>query len=379
MDIGFLGNFKVATNGRVERYLTLNTEIVFANDIFKEARLAWIRYMATHTDKPAEHWDSVYSDRSIVDLVKDHRNGLEVFPTDIDILTGGFPCQDFSVAGKRRGFNSHKDDKGCLRTDKAPTEENRGMLYYWMKEAINIMRPKMFIAENVKGLMSLGDVKTIIQNDFASAGYVVLEPRVLHAADFGVPENRERVFFVGFRRDAVRPDTLRRFEKAVVPKPYLPYPEPTHAYTTNTPLLKLPVRVREVFEGLKEPDSTDDPSQKVFSRAKWRKNGQGQSEVNLSGIAPTIRSEHHGNIEFRRLSLEHGGKYADELENGMVERRLTPRECALIQSFPPDYEFVGKGISANNAYKMIGNAVPPLLAYRFADWIVKGWPLWFID
>ena len=62
----------------------------------------------------------------------------------------------------------------------------------------------------------------------------------------------------------------------------------------------------------------------------------------MDGIGPTIRSEHHGNIEFRRLSEEHGGRYEKELKEGKKERRLTPRECALIQTFPPDYSFVIK-------------------------------------
>lgn len=113
------------------------------------------------------------------------------------------------------------------------------------------------------------------------------------------------------------------------------------------------------------------------------KHCQGQSEVNIDGIGPTIRAEHHGNIEFRRLSKEHGGKINEELEIGLPERRLTPRECALIQSFPPDYQFIIPKsrnrflISASSAYKLIGNAVPPLLAYHIAKRIEKLWTLYF--
>lgn len=105
----------------------------------------------------------------------------------------------------------------------------------------------------------------------------------------------------------------------------------------------------------------------------------------MNKIGPTIRSEHHGNIEFRRLSLEHGGTIEHELSAGLPERRLTPRECALIQTFPPDYLFVRYkpysksrfSVSSSRAYKVIGNAVPPVLAYNIAMRIQSLWNLYF--
>ena len=118
------------------------------------------------------------------------------------------------------------------------------------------------------------------------------------------------------------------------------------------------------------------------------KHCQGQIEVKLDGVSPTIRSEHHGNIEFRRLSKENGGVIESELSLGLKERRLTVRECALIQTFPPDYEFViprengRKGsfvVSPSQAYKIIGNAVPPLLAYNVAKRIEEVWDRYFLD
>ena len=106
--------------------------------------------------------------------------------------------------------------------------------------------------------------------------------------------------------------------------------------------------------------------------------------MKLNGVGPTIRAEHHGNIEFRRLGLANGGKYSEELiTKNLNERRLTPRECALIQTFPPDYEFVIQGtgkkyfVSPSAAYKIIGNAVPPLLAYHIAKRIERIWELYF--
>jgi DNA (cytosine-5)-methyltransferase 1 len=96
----------------------------------------------------------------------------------------------------------------------------------------------------------------------------------------------------------------------------------------------------------------------------------------MNGQAPTIRAEHHGNIEFRRLSKENGGTNLSELH--LPQRRLTVRECALIQSFPPDYEFVfnyGKAnsVSASAAYKIIGNAVPPLLGFAIGRHLSQIW------
>lgn len=139
------------------------------------------------------------------------------------------------------------------------------------------------------------------------------------------------------------------------------------------------------MKDLREPEESFDLSQKIYSKAKFLSNGsQGQVEIKLDNIGPTIRSEHHGNIEFRRLSAEHGGKHTDELNMGMKERRLTPRECALIQTFPPDYRFVMKEkdkqryvLSSSGAYKIIGNAVPPVLAYRIAKRLEEVWPLYF--
>ena len=145
-----------------------------------------------------------------------------------------------------------------------------------------------------------------------------------------------------------------------------------------------PVTLRQAFVGLDEPESATDVSQQKYSKAKYMgKHCQGQIEVKLDGIGPTIRSEHHGNIEFRRLSAEHGGVYADELRSGKGERRLTVRECARIQTFPDSYDFVFRNeetktsVSASEAYKLIGNAVPPLLGFHIAKRIETLWDTYF--
>lgn len=357
---------------------------VFANDILPEARAGWLGYMSRFG-----HGEDIFSNASVVDLVKAHNEGNEVFPRDIDVVTGGFPCQDFSVAGKRLGFESHKNHLGKKRDGDdigQPSEESRGKLYFWMKQVIDATRPKVFIAENVKGLVNLKDVKDIIQRDFSNAsnGYIVLDPQVLHAADYGVPESRERVIFIGLRRDALLPEALAALEADEIPPMYNPYPRPTHSRDGN-PEFCPAVTTAEVLASLPEPDEATDRSQQTYSKAKFMSNGsQGQVEIKLDRPGPTIRSEHHGNIEFRRLSAEHGGQHRAELAAGMCERRLTPRECALIQTFPPDFPFVrssplfpGGAMSASGAYKVIGNAVPPVLAYNIASRLQELWPLLF--
>lgn len=401
MDLGFEGGFSVLKSSVneilnpnfIEKYLEngfvqlrkTRFKTVFANDILPDARNAWVNFF-TKRGHNAEN----FSQESIVDLVKMFKNGTSVFPDDVDIVTGGFPCQDFSLAGKRKGFNSHKNHKGEIINGKNASVETRGQLYMWMKEVIEITQPKIFVAENVKGLVNLGDVKSIIQSDFSSAngnGYIVLDPQVLHSADYGVPQSRERVIFIGIKKSALTQIALDELQKDIISEKYYPYPKPTHAYSNVGEKLKPFVKLNEIFKDLKEPENSSDLSQKAYSKAKFMgKHCQGQTEIKLSNISPTIRAEHHGNIEFRRLSKENGGLHDEELKKGLRERRLTVRECALIQTFPPDYEFVienkngRKGsflVSPSQAYKIIGNAVPPLLAYNLATRIEEVWDLYF--
>lgn len=401
MDLGFEGGFSVLQesvnevltpdfiskklkNGFVELKKT-KFKTVFANDILSDARNAWVNYFS----KRGNNAEDFFQD-SIVDLVKMHKSGISVFPNEIDIVTGGFPCQDFSLSGKRNGFNSHKNHKGELIDDTTASIETRGQLYMWMKEVIEITQPKIFIAENVKGLVNLDNVKEIIQNDFSSAngnGYIVLDPQVLHSADYGVPQSRERVIFIGIKKSALKEGIIEKLEQHNISEKYNPYPKPTHSYTDTGIDLKHFVQLKNVFKNLQEPENSNDLSQKSYSKAKFMgKHCQGQTEIKLSSISPTIRAEHHGNIEFRRLSRENNGQIESELQKGLIERRLTVRECALIQTFPPDYDFVienkngRKGsylVSPSQAYKIIGNAVPPLLAYNLARRIEEVWDLYF--
>lgn len=401
MDLGFEGGFTVLRNsinekihpkwipddsvdGNWVRLPRTFFETLFANDIQRAARASWVPYFSKESDR-----SNLFQLNSIVDLVKRHRQRDFEFPK-ADIVTGGFPCQDFSVAGKRKGFDSHKGHHGKILSEgDNPTEENRGKLYMWMRHVVDIVRPKVFIAENVKGLVSLPNVKKIIQKDFSQigSGYHVVEAKLLFAPKYGVPQSRERVIFMGFRKDALLTDALEALSKEVIPVEYDPYPIQTHGTKEQSDYEKnnlVPyVTVGDYLLDLPEPEASLDLAHQTYSKAKWYgKHCQGQTEVNLEGVGPTIRAEHHGNIEFRRLQPEHGGRYGHEFKANLKERRLSVRECARIQTFPDDFEFVRRPsvlgadfkISGSEAYKLIGNAVPPLLAFHIAWRLQEIWP-----
>ena len=401
VDLGFEGDFDVLrssinTNinsdwciqegsGIWARLPKTKFRTVFANDIRLDAKMAWTTYFGKKGIAK-----SIYHLDSIVDLVKLHKGkDIDIFPNNVGIVTGGFPCQDFSVAGKRKGLSSDKCHAGNKIPDDVPGIENRGQLYMWMREVISITEPNIFVAENVKGLTNLADVKEIIENDFrsiSSNGYLLVTARVLHAADYGIPQSRERVVFIGLKKSALTKEALKALAANKIPEEYDPYPPKTHAFTAQGENLITPVTVRQAFVGLEEPGKSKDLSQQKYSKAKYMgKHCQGQTEINLDGIAPTIRAEHHGNIEFRRLLEKNGGKNLTELQLGLSERRLSIRECARIQTFPDDYEFIipatkeNKGVSASAAYKLIGNAVPPLLGYHIAKRLEKNWKIYFGD
>ena len=410
MDIGFEGKFMVPvtcinqdihqdwitqTKGDFGELRETIFKIAFANDILEPAQKAWSSYF-----KKYGYNGTTFHLGSIVDLVKAHKEGKYKFPNNIEVVTGGFPCQDFSVSGKRKGFKSDKCHNGDKLTIGEATAENRGQLYLWMKQVIEITKPKVFIAENVKGLISLGDAKKVIETDFSQIdkdGYLVVPAKVLFAGDYGVPQRRERIIFFGFNKKHLRPEALKALSKSVIPEEYDPYPIKTHYEPNGNGQLSLCnkfsnlkpyVPTREVLKDLLEPElALDDLSQQHFSKAKFCGKTQGQTEINPNGLAPTIRAEHHGNIEYRRLSVKNGGKILEELEKGLPERRLTVRECARFQTFPDDFMFVQNGngngknytISASSAYKLIGNAVPPLLAYHIAKRLESLWDKLFVD
>lgn len=398
MDIGFEGGFtclKRSINEKLHsewidkdygdwvRVKKTEFHTVFANDIRPDAKTAWTTYFSGNIKNANE----IYHIGSIVDLVKQAKAGKTIFPDEVDIVTGGFPCQDFSVAGKRKGFHSTKSHNGGKLEGNEPSIESRGSLYMWMRDVITLTKPLLFLAENVKGLTNLDDVKTIIERDFSNAadgGYLVVPTKILNAADYGVPQSRERVIFFGFQKAALTQKAREALTMETIPSEFDPYPQATHACTLQGEELLPPVTCAEAFIGLSEPNASRDMAQRKYSKAQYLgKRCQGQTEVKLDSVAPTIRSEHHGNIEYRRLSAEHGGRHFEELQAGLPERRLTVRECARLQTFPDEYQFIlpksetNAPVSSSDAYKLIGNAVPCVLAYNIAMRVAENWNKYF--
>jgi|TARA_B110000046_G_scaffold141317_1_gene147989 DNA (cytosine-5)-methyltransferase 1 len=301
-----------------------NFDCVFQNDILKGAK----EVFGFNND------NSKYNTTSIYNLIAENF----VFPK-ADIVIGGFPCQDFSHAGKRKGFKSNKGHDLKEKVD-IEKENSRGTLYKSFVEVVKKVQPKMFVAENVYGLITMENepIKQIM-NDFAELGYDV-NYQIVYCPEFGIPQTRKRVIIMGISK-----------ERSVNIN------EGWNIITKN----KTECCIGKYFEHLVEPNITNDISQMVYSKAKKLEKGQGQTEINLDTFAPTMRAEHHGNIEFRR----HSNSKININENTMIERRLTVREAGLIQTFPPDYVFSKKKNMV--AYKYIGNAVPPLLGYLIAD------------
>ena len=274
-------------------------ETVFQNDILPAAK------------KIAElnHWDHNYVLRDVRELLAEDYK----FP-EADVITGGFPCQDFSHAGKRQGFDS-----------------TRGTLYQSYVELVKRVKPKVFVAENVEGLLTMkGNPIGQIVADFTAVGYEV-KWQLIKCEEFGIPQTRHRVIILGIRLD-VKGDL----------------PDDWNVITENRRVCYL----RPYFAHLQEPDATPDPAQQMYSKAAKLEKGQGQSTVDEDGFGPTMRAEHHGNIEFRGA------------------RRLTVREAALIQTFPPNCVLT-ESKKTMMAYKPIGNAVPTLLGYLVARKVVS--------
>lgn len=296
LDLGFVGGFEFLN----KRYAKRKFNIKWANDVDPSACLTFKNY-----------FNHDIACGSIVHILDESNNSLfeNPMPKSADIVLGGFPCQEFSHAGKRRGFNSEK-----------------GILYQSMAEVIRRTKPKMFVAENVKGLLTIdnGGAIDIIKDDFAALGYYV-NNKLLLAADYGVPQTRERVVIIGTRKDI-----LPKFEDN-------DYPKPTHVGKHVS-----------IGEALADLENIEEGgfSNHYWSKAK-KNNGQGNNIVKRDKPGPTMRTEHHGNIEFHW--------------NG--KRRLSAREAARIQSFPDDMDFLP---STSQAYKQIGNAVPPVLGWHIA-------------
>ena len=247
-------------------------------------------------------------------------------PDGFDVLCAGFPCQAFSIAGKRGGF-----------------EDTRGTLFFDVAEIIRRKQPKAIFLENVKGLFNHDKGKTlttilnVLREDL---GYFVPAPQVLNAKDFGVPQNRERIFIVGFRADL----GIHSFE----------YPKPTNQNTTFEDIKeKNPVSVKYYLSNTYLNTLVNHKK-----RHESKGNGFGYEVISDNGIANAVVCGGMG----RERNLV----YDDRLEDftpvthikGEVNkqgiRKMTPREWARLQGFPDDFIIP---VADASAYKQFGNSV----------------------
>lgn len=236
---------------------------------------------------------------------------MESLPEHADVLIGGFPCQDVSVNGKREGVNG-----------------KRTGLYKAMIEGIKKTRPKIFVAENVKGLLMKDGGASIRQvvNDFEELGYKVCF-ELLDAANFGVPQTRERVIIIGTSA------TDRKFE----------HPKPTVSKESW-------ITAKAALEDLEEVKENPQINH-IWSRAN-KSAEQGNRKLLADRPGYTIRAECHGNIQYHYC----------------LKRRISMREAARIQSFPDSFIFDAK---LRETERQIGNAVPPVLAWHVARAVEK--------
>jgi len=301
MDLGVQGGFEFLGKA----YSRLPFEIVYAVD----------------NDAYAT---SVYNSNFVHQCeTKDVRDiNLTAIP-DYDILLGGFPCQSFSISAQNPPRLGCKDD--------------RGKLFFEMVNALKENKPRFFIAENVKGLLSANQGKAfpMIIKEFEKAGYYV-KHKLFDASEYGVPQKRQRVFIVGFREHGDYID--------------FNFPSPT---TINGSKVKLSAII----------DSEANKNEKWFFSQRavdgmlrvQDKMNKGRAQ-DLNQPCNTV-SSHLSKVSLNSTDpvLQINGRY----------RRFTPREAASIQSFPNDFSF--SQVSENRQYRAIGNAVPPVLMWHIAN------------
>lgn len=231
-----------------------------------------------------------------------------------DIILGGFPCQGFSLSGPRK------------------IDDSRNILYKHYVRIVKEKKPKIFVGENVKGLLTMagGQIFDAIKAEFSECGYDVYS-QLVNAKDFGVPQDRERVIIVGFRKDL----HIKSFEIQI----------PSNMKMT----------LREALAGMPEPTADEVCNQPYSSRYMSRNRKRGWDDVSYT--IPAMAKQvtlYPGSPDMEKLDKDLW-KFGEKGET----RRLSWREAAVIQTFPRDLEFHGDLVSK---YKQIGNAVPVKLA-----------------
>lgn len=241
---------------------------------------------------------------------------------DTEFIAGGFPCQGFSLAGPRK-----IDDK-------------RNVLYRYFVQLVEKKQPKAFIAENVKGILTLGNGAIIeaIINDFSSKGYNV-NATLVNAADYSVPQDRHRVIIVGIRKDLEK--------EFIFPKKH-----------------EKKVTIKEALKSI-DPPSKDEICNAPYSpryMSRNRKRGWDEQSFTIPAMAKQV-TLYPGSPDMIKLGTDLW-RFGD----GSETRRFSYREAAAIQTFPSKIEFKG---DITNKYKQIGNAVPIKLAEAVARELYK--------
>lgn len=271
-------------------------------------RTIWANDFESDACKTHENWSTakvVCSDVAKVDAAD--------IP-DADIMLGGFPCQGFSLSGPRK------------------IDDSRNVLYKHYVRIVKAKKPKMFVGENVKGLLTMGGgsiIEAIIE-DFSDCGYNVFY-KLLNAKDYGVPEDRERVIIVGFRKDL----GIQKFD----------FPMPRNYRVT----------MREALKNIPAPtpDEVCDAPYSSRYMSRNRKRDWDDVSYTIPAMAKQV-TLWPGSPDMVKIDKDHW----EFGENG-VTRRFSWREAAAIQTFPADLEFHG---DLTSKYKQIGNAVPVKLA-----------------
>lgn len=298
-----IGGFRIA-------FQNLGGKCVFTSEIDKYAQKT---YEANYGEKP--HGDIT------LDETKD------AIPDGFDVLCAGFPCQAFSIAGKRGGF-----------------EDTRGTMFFHVASILREKRPQAFFLENVKGLVShdrgrtLATILNVLRDEL---GYFVPDPRIINAKDFGVPQNRERIFIVGFRGDL----NINEYR----------YPEASDIAVAVEDILER----EEVSSKYYLSQQYLDTLKKHRARHEEKGNGFGYEIIAPEGIANAIvcggmGKERNLIQDLRLTDFTPKTNIKGEINNEYI-RKMTPREWARLQGYPD--EFICNAVSDGQAYKQFGNSV----------------------
>jgi DNA (cytosine-5)-methyltransferase 1 len=308
-DLGIVGNFNFLN----QHYSALPFQVNYALDFDKSA---------------VETYNANFEHPAICEDIKNVEiDQLE----DFDLLIGGFPCQSFSTV------NPNKD-----------TNDDRANLYKELVKILETKQPKFFIAENVKGLMTLqkGEILKKVISEFRAVGYDV-KYKLLLASNFGIPQKRERLFIIG-----VRNDIELDFQ----------FPEDTHS--ENPSLSKKNwIPLSSVIDALEIDEQKYYFSQRAVDGMKNAKTNMKRGLYqDLNKQCLTITSH------LAKTSLNSRDPVLLVNPEKEIYRRFTAREAARIQSFPDDFEFP---VSETQAYRQIGNAIPPVLMWHVANALSK--------